>query len=168
MTDSAKDTLMLGFSLTILASIMTIFLFGVQLKNKYASILNNKTLVNQQMANFREFNKYDMGDYNASAKNHIYGDELIELIRAYYNTSFTIYIDRTSDSSSSLTCNHSEYIKDKDKFSYESLQRLISPKAEFHTYLCYNGTPPEEVNSYQSSDGYKEVTGIAVKFVRSN
>ena len=168
MVDSSRDTLMLGFSLTILGSIMLIFLFGVQLKNKYANIINSKTLVNQQMANFREFNKYDMGSYNASASNHIYGDELIELIRKYYNTDFTIYIDKTSSSGGSLKCNHSEYIKDKTLYSYESLQRRISPKAEFHTYLCYNGADPEKITSYQSSDGYKEVTGIAVKFVRNN
>lgn len=165
MHDETTGILSLGVELVLLGAVVITIAGLVVARNRLSDAVNRRSNTDISTANYRQFNKYDMGEHSSDCKNHIYGDELMELIRNYYDTDITIYVDKLSSSGSSLTCNRAEWLRDKDKFSYKELQKVISPNTEYHTYLVYDDNNASEVDYYTPPRAGSVVTGVAVYFV---
>ena len=168
MQNEISMSLTMAVASLMTASVMFSAAYMMDVRREYANAVENKYRSERLLKEYREFNKYDMGDHNSSCDRHIYGDQLIELIRNYYDTDLTIYVDKVSSTGSSLTSNFDEYMANKDKYSYANLQKLIPPRAEYHTYLVYDSADPATVTGYTSPITDNLVTGIRVQFIKEN
>lgn len=177
----------IAINMFLLAMILTMFSTGLQLRNDYAKVKNEQLRTELHMQDYREFNKYDMNDCTGDGEvdKHIYGNEVVELIRNYYNSpKITIWLDMTSNSSNSkrgvyLFGNMAKHYYDSGNSpsassfrncdsSFKELQNLISPKDEFHTYLVYNSNNPDYIDERVVGGDNSEVTAVKIILTKEN
>lgn len=182
-----QKAIYIGVDLFLVAIVLTFFSMGLRLRNDYADVRNDQIVNEMEMQDYREFSKYDMDDYtgDSSKDKSIYGNEAIELIRNYHDSSkITIWVDMLGSSDSSKrgvyvfgnlakeykdfgTSPNTGNIKDCDG-SYKALQTLISPRNEFHTYIVYNSNNPDYVNKRVDKGNGSEVTAVKVILTKEN
>ncbi len=163
------EMIYLAVEYILIGAFLVMVTYAMSLRNDFAQSRNEQIANEIKINQYRKFNSYDLGECTGEAcLNHIYGDEVIELIRRYYdNSDFEIYIDKTSQTGSSLRVNRSSVLKNPDTYKLSNLQKLIDSKSEFHPYLVYNGVDPSTITSYyQGSLG--SVTGMVLKWKKDN
>lgn len=166
---SAIDMLQLAVEYVLIGALLVIAGYALSLRNDFAESKNNQFESIKAIRQYREFNAYNKGECTGTTcTNHIYGDEVIELIRRYYDDpDFEIYIDRTGATGAALLVNEASVAARPADYTLANLQLRISSRSEFHSFLVYNGIRPKSVFSYQNgSIGY--VTGISIKWIKDN
>jgi hypothetical protein len=166
---SAMDMLQLAVEYVLIGALLVIAGYALSLRNDFAETKNNQIESIRGIRQYREFNTYNKGECTgATCTNHIYGDELIELIRRYYDDpDFEIYIDRTGATDDELLVNATSVIANPAEYTLENLQLRISSRSEFHPFLVYNGISPQSVSSYQNGS-VGNVSGISIKWIKDN
>lgn len=167
--NSTFDMIYLAIEYLMIGVFLVIVTTALSLRNDFAETRNAQILNTQKIKQYREFNLYNLGECTGTeCTNHIYGDQVIELIRRYYDhPDFEIYVDRTSESGDSLVVNRENIALNPELYSLANLQTLFKSKSEFHPYLVYNGIDPSSISSYQ--DGvYGSITGIALYWQTDN
>lgn len=165
---SAMEMLQLAVEYILIGALLVIASYALSLRNDFANSKNQQIENIRAIRQYREFNAYNLGECKGlSCANHIYGDEVIELIRRYYDDSeFEIYIDNTGLTGDPLIVNSTYVTLHPEEYTLESLQKKISSKSEFHTFLVYNGVSPQSISTYQNGS-IGNVTGIMVKWIRN-
>jgi hypothetical protein len=166
---SAMDMLQLAVEYILVGALLVIAGYTLSLRNDFAETKNGQTESINAIRQYREFNDYNKGECTGmTCTNHIYGDEVIELIRRYYDDSeFEIYIDRTGATDEALLVNASSVAAQSEDYSLVELQLRISSRSEFHPFLVYNGVSPQSISSYQNGS-IGNVTGISIKWIKDN
>lgn len=166
---STYDMIMLGVEYMLLAAFLVILVHFSSLRDDFAITRSEQTASVNAIRQYREFNQYDKGDCTGGdCKSHLYGDEVIELIRKYFNDpDFEIYIDKTSENGTELIINATLSSANPNAYTLETLQKVIDSKTEFHPYLVYDGITPSQYTTYSESS-LGEVTGIALFWKKNN
>ena len=166
---SAIDMLQLAVEYVLIGALLVIAGYALSLRNDFAETKNNQIESIRAIRQYREFNAYNKGTCTGAAcTNHIYGDEVIELIRRYYDDQdFEIYIDHTGATEGALLVNAASVIADPNQYTLEELQLRISSRSEFHPFLVYNGISTPAVSSYQNGS-VGNITGISIKWIKDN
>lgn len=92
MENETREVTYLAVSLMIIALVIGFITYGFGITNKMANARNNEVLANEKIEQYREFNGYD--------GQSLIGDDVIELIRAKYDTGTEIFVDYRKNVSS--------------------------------------------------------------------
>ena len=160
---SPFEMISLALEYILFAAFLVVLVQTLHIRDRFAETRTEQVSKIREIRQYREFNHYDKGECIGDAcVNHLYGDEVIELIRKYYdNTDFEIYIDKTSNAGEEFIVNAMIASINQEIYSLESLQKLLSSRSEFHPYLVYDGVTPSIYTTYQNSS-LGTVTGIAL------
>ncbi|ROR31738.1 hypothetical protein EDD66_101356 [Mobilisporobacter senegalensis] len=166
---SPIEMIYLAIEYILIGAFLVMVTYALSIRNSYAETRNAQITSENNIRQYREFYAYNMGECSGSTcVNHIYGDEVIELIRKYYDDpDFEIYINKTDEHGSSLLVNITSVASNPDIYSLSNLQNLIDSKAEFHPYLVYNGISPSSITSFQNGS-LGNVTGISLVWITDN
>lgn len=166
---SPIEMIYLAIEYILIGAFLVMVTYAMSIRNSYAETRNAQVTSQSNIRQYREFYAYNKGECTGSdCVNHIYGDEVIELIRKYYDDSdFEIFINKTSEHGTFLIVNISATTANPDVYSLSNLQNIIDSKAEFHPYLVYNGISPSSVTSFQNGS-LGNVTGISLVWITDN
>lgn len=166
---SSFDMIMLGMEYILFAAFLLILGHFISLRNDFAETRTEQSASINAIKQYREFNQYDKGECTGvDCKSHLYGDEVIELIRKYFNDpDFEIYIDKTSENGYEFIINATLASANPNTYTLDSLQQLIDSRTEFHPYLVYDGITPSQYTTYSESS-LGDVTGIALFWKKNN
>lgn len=166
---STYDMIMLGVEYILFATFLIAMVSFVSLRDDFAETRSEQAASINAIRQYREFNQYDKGECTgADCKSHLYGDEVIELIRKYFSDpAFEIYIDKTDINGSEFIINATLATENPNAYTLDSLQELIDSYTEYHPYLVYDGITPSQYTTYSDSS-LGEVTGIALFWKKDN
>lgn len=152
----------------MIAALLVFVGFGISLRNDFAEVRNSKAEAADSLRQYLKFTKYDRGECtgDSTCNGDLYGDEVIAVIREYYNDpDFEIYVDKASATGSAITVNSVTVNEHPEDFTVEHLQDVIPSMSRFHPYLVYNGVYAETVSSEQVGR-LGNVTGISFIWVQ--
>lgn len=166
---STYDMIMLGLEYMLFAIFLISLTNFISLRDNFAETRSEQTASINAIRQYREFNQYDKGECTGvDCKSHLYGDEVIELIRKYFNEpDFEIYIDKVDINGSEFVINATLATANPSAYTLDSLQKLIDSRTEYHPYLVYDGITPSQYTTYSESS-LGEVTGIALFWKKDN
>lgn len=166
---STFEMVALGIEYILFAAFLVILIQTISIRDRYAESRADQIDKMRGIRQYREFSYYDKGICSGEeCKQHIFGDEVIELIRKYYDDSeFDIYIDKFNTEGVEFIVNATIVSINPQDYTLESLQKRISSRSEFHPYLIYDGITPSENTSYQNSS-LGTVTGISLFWIKDN
>ncbi len=167
--NSPIELIQLAVEYILIGAFLVMVTYAMSIRDDLADTRNQQIASEKNVQQYREFNSYNLGECTgAGCTNHIYGDEVIELIRRYYDDSeFEIYVNKTSGTGTSLTVNITNTTLYPEVYTLANLQKLFNSKSEFHPYLVYNGVSPSSITSYQSGE-LGTVTGIVLYWIKDN
>lgn len=166
---STFEMISLGIEYILFAAFLIIFIQTMSIRDRFAETRAEQIDKIRGIRQYREFSYYDKGEcFGEECKNHLYGDEVIELIRKYYDESdFEIYINKINKDGGEFVVNESTVALNPLEYSLETLQKQIVSTSEYHPYLIYDGITPSEHTTYQNSS-LGTVTGIALFWKKNN
>jgi hypothetical protein len=121
----------------MVASLVLGCVYGfIAIRNNMAETRNNEIYTTKAMQQYREFNKYD--------NKLVYGEDIIEAVRNYYNKDVRIYVPK-------VTSTGSEYYVEKSLTNLSSitsldyLQTIFKPEHPYQAYLIYDIYDKEDI-----------------------
>ena len=166
---STFEMIALGIEYILFAAFLVIFIQTISIRDRFAESRAEQIDKMRGIRQYREFSYYDKGECSGEECNqHLYGDEVIELIRKYYDDSeFEIYIDKLNKDGEEFVVNATIVVLNPQDYTLESLQKRISSTSEYHPYLIYDGITPSKDTTYQESS-LGTVTGLSLFWKRDN
>lgn len=98
MEDEVRGVTYLAVGLILLSIVLTFITYGMRVERQMADVRNNQIHSNEAMEQYRKFNAYDNKD--------IIGDEAIELIRMYYDSGISIFVNTRTNIVSGAVVNN--------------------------------------------------------------
>lgn len=155
MQEEIKDTIYLSVGLIILAMVLGFVAILLDVRGDIASIVNDNYGTKAKVEEYRQFNKFD--------NTTVYGDDVIELVRLYYDSGLDIYINKTSNADTNgLRINSLTVREDASLASLQFLRTKLDTKKKFKSFLVYDSYNPELVSDKMTPKSYSEVTGITL------
>ena len=159
MHSEIKETVFIAVSAILLASVLTLFVSGLRLRDSFASTRNEQILANHNIKDFRQFNKYNGLSHKSNCDKDMSGWAVIIAIQEYCNVeNFTIYVDRDKNENKLQTDGVTE-------FDLSELQNRFNSTAKYHPMLVYNWAEPKEITAPQNIDSNSVGSGIKFTLV---
>ena len=95
MEGETREVVYLSVSLILLAIVLTFAIFGIHTTHQVADVKNTENRKNENIEQYRKFNAYD--------GKTLIGDDVIEMIRMYYDSDVTIFVDHRSNTATGET-----------------------------------------------------------------
>lgn len=137
MTDEVKEVVYIAIATILLGIILSYVALMGTLKRDMAKVRNNEVAGTNNIIQYNKYAKYN--------RNELVGEEVIECIRAYYDTGIDIYVG--SDRISHHLFNLNEYLNGKSQYfvfsenidgSKSYLQQWFTSSDTYRAYLIYN------------------------------
>lgn len=145
-----QETVYIAISTILLAIVLGIVSFGMEIRNDMAEIRNEEIMAAKSVEDSRKFNKYD--------DKIIYGDEVIELISLYANTGISIYIDDPN-----MVINDNTIKANPSIVSLGALQNNFPSISRYRAQVVYNAEDPANITGPMKKLPGSEVTGISLR-----
>ena len=143
MTDEIKEVVYIAIGAIILSMVLGYMSLMGTIKNNIAEVRNSEIAGQNNIMQHNKYTKYN--------KKELSGEEVIECIRAYYDTGIDIYVGSTRISHHLFNLN--EYLSGKDiYFEFQEnidgtksyLQQWFTSDDYFRAYLIYNSEDIEK------------------------
>lgn len=85
MENEVRDVTYLSIGLILVAILLSFISYGLTVKSELAGVRNRELRSHENVEQYREYNAYD--------QKTLFGDEVIELIRAKYDSGISIFVD---------------------------------------------------------------------------
>ncbi len=156
-----KETVYIAVSSTILAAVLTLVSVFTYIRSDLAAARNEEILSAQNILQYRQFNKYD--------NKTVYGDEVIELIRLYYDAGIEIYVNSPDGVSGPIRINETTVKSNPTLISLTYLQNTFQTRRQYTAQVVYNAINPATVTAPMTNKPQgSEVTGISLIWVSNN
>lgn len=151
-----KEVIYVALGLFIVSLVLSTASFFIHLRDEMASTRNDQIQTTTIANMYREFNKYN--------DTIVYGEDVIEAIRAYFDTDVELYVDRIGGSGSSYYITKELVKTNKSLVDIKVLQGKFGPNQRYKAYLVFDNVDVRtaKVPMFNSQITH-EVTGI--KFV---
>lgn len=158
MMEEIRQTVYIAVSAILLSIVLTFASVVISIESDLATVRNDELAANQALEQARKFNKYD--------NKIISGDDVIELIRMYYDSGIEIYIDTFDGTSGPIRINSQTVRVNPSLVSLSYLQSKFTPSKQFLAQIVYNAVDPAIVASPMINKPVgSEVTGISLRWI---
>lgn len=148
-----KEVVYIAISAILLSIVLTFVSTLIGVRNDLAEIRNNEIHSAQDLEKYREFNKYN--------GTNVFGEDIIEAIRQYYNSDLTIYVNKSGSTGTSYTVTKDAVRAGSVSVDLDYLQNRFKPTSKFQAILAYDFRDPATITApMDESKITSEVTGI--------
>lgn len=166
--ESIQDIFAVAIQFILLGLFLIFCIFTFHIRTSFAATRNTQIDSTRKIREAREFSKFKQSDCTGiGCLGHVYGDDIIELLREHTAGDLDIYINKVSEYGVSLWLNTNTAITEATIFTTNSLNSLLSTQSEFHPYLIYDGgdvTKPD----YYNKNSTGQVTGVVFLWISDN
>lgn len=158
VNEEIKHTVYIAISAILLSIVLTFISVVMRIGSDFAAVRNDELATNLILQQAHKFNKYD--------NKIIYGDDVIELIRMYYDSGLEIYINTPDGSGGPIRINPQTVRTNPSLVSLAYLQSKFTPTKKFLAQVVYNAADPSKVSSPMVNKPVgSEVTGISLWWI---
>lgn len=156
--EETKETVYISISLIMLAALLSFASLFITYRDQLASTRNSQLISTMQLDQYRAFNKYD--------DNIIYGDEVVELVRMYYDTGLEIYINSIDGASGPIVINEETVKHNPNIVTLNYLRTNFKSTKSFRAQVAYDSIDTSTViGSPMNKLSSSEVTGVALEWL---
>lgn len=150
-----KEVVYVALGLFIVSLVLGTASFFIHLRDDMANTRNAQIQTTEVTTLYREFNKYN--------DTIIYGEDVIEVIRAYFDTDVAVYVDRIGGSGTSYYVTKELVKTNKNLVEIKSLQAKFGPNQKYKAYLVFDSVDVRtaKVPMFNAQITH-EVTGIKI------
>jgi hypothetical protein len=149
-----EELIYTAFSLSVVALVIINIVYLNGLKSDINLHYNDLNIGMKAVSEYREFNKYDA--------NMLYGEDIIEAVRLYYNQDIEIVV--LQGGTEVLRVNKDTVASNENIVSISSLQAKFNRNDKYLALLAFDMKDPRTItgdaNYYKNITRYNRITGI--------
>ncbi|BCJ93090.1 hypothetical protein acsn021_06590 [Anaerocolumna cellulosilytica] len=166
--ENVQDIFGIAIQFILIGLFLTFCIFAFHIRSSFAVTRNEQIDSTRKIREARQFSKFKQNECTGHlCDGHVYGDDIIELLREHAAGDLEIYINKVSETGISLRLNSETSVREANLFTTSSLNTLLNTQSEFHPYLIYDGG--DVTNSiYYNKNSTGQVTGVAFVWISDN
>jgi hypothetical protein len=166
--ENVQDIFGIAIQFILIGLFLTFCIFALHIRTSFAVTRNEQIDNTRKIREAREFNKFKQRECTGpGCEGHVYGDDIIELLREHAAGDLEIYINKVSETGISLLLNSDTAVREANLFTSYSLNTLLNAQSEFHPFLIYDGG--DITNSiYYNNNSTGQITGVAFVWISDN
>lgn len=155
-----KEVVYIAISLFLAGMILTSISMFVHLRDSMAVVRNNEIQIANETSAYREFNKYN--------DTIVYGDDIIEAIRNYYDTDVRVYVNSISPTNGGSYYIEKNLTNIKSLTDITQLQNLFNTNVAYRAYLVFDLYDKTSIVNVKVPMYNSKITSevTAIKFIR--